>query len=57
MAMRSTATTLLESSGQTAQRADGAVAASNEASTNVETAAIAADELAGSIGEISHQLA
>jgi methyl-accepting chemotaxis protein len=57
MAMRSTATVLLESSGQTAQRADGAVAASNEASTNVETAAIAADQLAGSIGEISHQLA
>jgi methyl-accepting chemotaxis protein len=57
MAMRSTATVLLENSGQTAQRADGAVAASNEASTNVETAAIAADQLAGSIGEISHQLA
>ena len=46
MAMRSTATVLLASSGQTSQRADGAVAASNEASTNVETAAIAADELA-----------
>ena len=57
MAMRSTATVLLASSGQTSQRADGAVAASNEASTNVETAAIAADQLAGSIGEISHQLA
>ncbi|HTT49254.1 MAG TPA: PAS-domain containing protein [Pseudolabrys sp.] len=57
MAMRSTATVLLESSGQTSQRADGAVAASNEASTNVETAAIAADQLAGSIGEISRQLA
>ena len=57
MAMRSTATVLLESSGQTAQRADGAVSASNEASTNVETAAIAADQLAGSIGEISRQLA
>ena len=57
MAMRSTATVLLASSGQTSQRADGAVAASNEASTNVETAAIAADELAKSIGEISGQLA
>ncbi len=33
------------------------MAASNEASTNVETAAVAADELAGSIGEISRQLA
>jgi len=57
MAMHSTATVLLESSGQTAQRADGAVSASNEASTNVETAAIAADELAKSIVEISGQLA
>ena len=57
MAMRSTATVLLASSGQTAQRADSAVAASNEASANVDTAAIAADELAGSIGEISRQLA
>jgi methyl-accepting chemotaxis protein len=57
MAMRSTATVLLASSGQTSQRADGAVAASNEASTNVETAAIAADELAKSIVEISSQLA
>ena len=36
--------------------AEGAVAASNDASTNVETAAIAADELAGSIGEIGRQL-
>ncbi len=57
MAMRSTATALLTSSGQTAQRAEGAVSASNEASTNVQTAAVAADELARSIGEISHQLA
>jgi methyl-accepting chemotaxis protein len=56
MAMRSTATTLLASSGETSQRADGAVSASNEASTNVDTAAVAADELAGSIGEISRQL-
>ncbi|MGH6726020.1 MAG: PAS-domain containing protein [Pseudolabrys sp.] len=56
MAMRSTATTLLASSGETSQRAAGAVTASNEASTNVDTAALAADELAGSIGEISRQL-
>ena len=56
MAMRSTATVLLASSGETSQQADGAVAASNEASTNVETAAVAADELAASIGEISRQL-
>ena len=57
MAMRSTAATLLTSSGQTAQRAESAVSASNEASTNVQTAAVAADELASSIGEISRQLA
>jgi methyl-accepting chemotaxis protein len=56
MAMRSTATTLLSNSGQTAKSAESAVAASNEASVNVGTAAIAADELSGSIGEISRQL-
>jgi methyl-accepting chemotaxis protein len=32
------------------------VTASNEASVNVETVAVAADELAGSIGEIGRQL-
>src|SRR5450759_4465602 len=57
MAMRSTASTLLASSGQTSQRAESAVSASNEASSNVETAAAAADELSSSIGEISRQLA
>ncbi len=56
LAMRSTATSLLASSGQTTQRADGAVTASNEASANVESAAVAADELAGSIAEIGRQL-
>ena len=39
-AMRSTAIVLLASSGQTSQRADGAVSASNEASANVQTAAV-----------------
>jgi methyl-accepting chemotaxis protein len=57
MAMRSTATTLFANSGQTSKSAEGAVSASNEASTNVETAAVAADELSGSIGEIGRQLA
>ena len=57
MAMRSTAATLLASSGQTAQRAESAVSASNEASINVQTAAVAADELSSSIGEIGRQLA
>ena len=56
-AMRSTATTLFSNSGQTSNSADGAVSASNEASTNVETAAVAADELSGSINEIGRQLA
>ena len=56
-AMRSTAATLFGNSGQTSTSANGAVSASNEASTNVETAAVAADELASSIGEIGRQLA
>ena len=56
LAMRSTATSLLANSGQTTKRADGAVKASNEASTNVESAAVAADELTGSIAEIGRQL-
>ena len=56
MAMRTTSTTLFANSGQTSQSAEGAVMASNEASTNVATAAIAADELTGTIGEIGRQL-
>ncbi|HZP69965.1 MAG TPA: PAS-domain containing protein [Pseudolabrys sp.] len=56
-AMHATATTLFSNSAQTSQSADGAVSASNEASTNVETAAVAADELSGSINEIGRQLA
>jgi methyl-accepting chemotaxis protein len=56
MAMRSTATTLFANSGQTSKSAEHAVTASNEACTNVETAAIAADQLSGSIGEICRQL-
>jgi methyl-accepting chemotaxis protein len=57
MAMRTTAGTLLDNSGHASRRAVGAVSSSNEASTNVETAAIAADELTRSIGEIGRQLA
>jgi methyl-accepting chemotaxis protein len=56
MAMRSTATTLFANSGLTSKSAEGAVSASNEASANVETAAVAADELTDSIGEIGRQL-
>jgi len=55
-AMRSTARALFGSSEQTSQRAESAVQAFNETSTNVETAAVAADELSRSIGEISRQL-
>ncbi len=55
-AMRSTASTLLGSSSQTSQRAESAVHAFHEASSNVETAAVAANELSHSIAEISRQL-
>jgi hypothetical protein len=55
-AMRATAGQLLGSSDQTSQRAEGAVHAFHEASTNVETAAVAANELSHSIAEISRQL-
>jgi methyl-accepting chemotaxis protein len=56
VAMHSTAAALFGSSEQTSQRAESAVQAFHETSTNVETAAVAADELSNSIGEISRQL-
>jgi methyl-accepting chemotaxis protein len=56
MAMRSTASTLFGSSSQTSQHAESAVDAFREASINVETAAVSADELSRSIAEISSQL-
>jgi methyl-accepting chemotaxis protein len=55
-AMRSTADSLFGSSDQTSQRANGAVQAFNEATANVQTAAVAAEELSQSISEISRQL-
>jgi len=55
-AMRGTADSLFGSSGQTAARADSAVQSFQLASSNVDTAALAADELSRSIGEISRQL-
>ncbi len=55
-AMRSTATNLSTSSGETAQQAVSAVDMSNEASTNVAAAAAAAEQLLVSIEEISRQL-
>ena len=54
--MRSTAAGLFNASGHTSQRAESAVRTSNEASTNVETAAIAAEELSSSIAEIGRRL-
>ncbi|MGA2567165.1 MAG: PAS-domain containing protein [Pseudolabrys sp.] len=55
-AMRATASALLGSSDQTSQRAESAAQAFHEAAANVEIAAVAADELSRSIGEISRQL-
>jgi methyl-accepting chemotaxis protein len=54
--MRATAAGLYDASGQTSKRAESAVKTSNSASTNVETAAIAADELSSSIAEIGRRL-
>lgn len=54
--MRATATTLFANSGRTSTGADTAVSASQEAAANVQTAAIASDELASSIVEIARQL-
>jgi len=54
--MRSTAGSLFDASGVTSQRAENAARTSNEASTNVKTAAIAAEELSTSILEIEQRL-
>jgi methyl-accepting chemotaxis protein len=54
--MKSTASALSESSGQTSQRTNGAVNASHEASINVETAAGAAEKLLNATAEIIRQL-
>jgi methyl-accepting chemotaxis protein len=55
--LKTTARSLFATSEQNSQRAQGALEASNEASTNVATAAAATEQLSGSIGEISQQLA
>lgn len=55
-AMKSTAMTLSKSSSQTSERATSAVHTSNEASANVATAAVAAEQLLSSIMEISRQV-
>lgn len=55
-AMRGTAHSLLGNSLQTSERAANAVGAFNEAASNVNAVASAADELAESIGRIRDQL-
>jgi methyl-accepting chemotaxis protein len=55
-AMRATASALFGFSDQTSQRADSATQALRDATANVGVAAVAADELSRSIGEISRQL-
>jgi PAS domain S-box-containing protein len=55
-AMKVTAATLSNSSRETSQHAEGAVQASSEASTSVNTASVAAEELTTSIAEIGRQL-
>src|SRR6202521_952540 len=54
--MRTMASALLGASGQTSQHTESAAKASHEASVNVEMAAIAAEEMAKSIAEISRRL-
>ncbi|MDK9696064.1 MAG: methyl-accepting chemotaxis protein [Siculibacillus sp.] len=55
--MNETARTLTSVAGETAGRADGAAAASREASANVEGVATAGEELMASVGEIGRQVA
>ena len=54
--MRATAANLFKASGNTSQRAGSAVGTSNDASTNVRTAAVTAEELSKSIAEIEQRL-
>jgi PAS domain S-box-containing protein len=54
--MRATAASLFDTSGQTSERAEGAVRTSNEASLNVERVASSADELSHSIADITNRL-
>ena len=54
--MKSTATSLSASSGETSRQATNALDNSNEASANVRSAADMAEELLRSIAEINHQL-
>ncbi len=55
-AMKSTAVVLSSGANHTSLCAEGAVAASNEATKGVSTAAVATEELSSSIGEIARQI-
>jgi methyl-accepting chemotaxis protein len=55
-AMRATASALSAASNEASQRAESVVEASSSASTGVQTAAFATDELSSSIGEIARQI-
>jgi methyl-accepting chemotaxis protein/PAS domain-containing protein len=54
--MHATAATLLKVSGQTTQRAESALHASNEAVSNVQTVAAAVEELSSSANEVDQRL-
>jgi methyl-accepting chemotaxis protein len=54
--MRATATSLASSSGETTERATGALQTSDQARGNVDAAATTAQELMSSIAEVSRQL-
>lgn len=54
--MRLTAASLRNASDYTSQRVESAVQTSNEASTNVDTAAVATEELSSSIASVGQQL-
>lgn len=54
--MHSVANTLFDASGQTSQRAEGAVHTSNEASSNIEKAESATTELSSSVTEIGRRV-
>lgn len=55
-AMRATAASLLKVSGRTTQRAESALQTSNEALTNVQVVAAAAEELSSSASDVDRRL-
>jgi methyl-accepting chemotaxis protein len=55
--LQSTAQSMTQTAGETNRQATGVAAAAAEASANVQTVAVASEELASSIAEISRQVA